>query len=109
MQSLEANWDRFQMLNTVPVGISTDTVPSKNAWAKEIGIKNLRLLSDFWPHGAVAKLYGIFKEEEGTAQRANIILDEKKLVIFSKVYPTLQVPDIEEIISVLKDQPIAVK
>ena len=109
MKSLEANWDIFQSLNTVPVGISTDTVPSKSAWAKNLGIKNLRLLSDFWPHGAVAKLYGIFKEKEGTAQRANVILDEKKYVIFAKVYPTLQVPDIEEIISVVKSRPAAPK
>ncbi len=109
MQSLEANWDRFQKLNTIPVGISTDTVPSKSAWAKEIEIKNVRLLSDFWPHGEVARLYGVFKEREGTAERANIILDENKLVVFAKVYPMLQVPDIEEIMGVLKSQLTGVK
>jgi len=34
--------------------MSVDTVPSKKAWAKELGIKNTGLLSDFWPHGEVA-------------------------------------------------------
>ena len=35
-------------MNTVALGIRVDTVPSKKAWAKELGIKNTRLLSDFW-------------------------------------------------------------
>lgn len=84
------------------LGISVDTVPSKKAWAKELGIENTRLLSDFWPHGEVAQLYGIFREKDGFSERANIILDEKQQVIFVKVYPIAQLPDIEEIIKVLE-------
>jgi peroxiredoxin len=103
MKSLEKNHDRFEKLNTVALGISVDTVPSKKAWAKELGIKNTRLLSDFWPHGKVAGLYGIFREEEGISERANIIIDENSKVVFVKVYPISQLPDIEEIIKVLED------
>jgi len=55
MQSLEKNKKYFDKLNTIAVGISVDPTPSKNAWAKKLGIKNTRLLSDFWPHGAVAQ------------------------------------------------------
>jgi peroxiredoxin len=109
MKSLEANWDRFQSANTIPLGISVDTVPSKNAWAKDLGIKNVRLLSDFWPHGAVARLYGVFREKDGRSERANIILDEGKRVIFAKTYPLSQLPDIEEIFKALKSQTASVK
>jgi peroxiredoxin len=102
MQSLEKNKKTFDSLNTVPVGISIDSVPAKKAWAENLGIKNIRLLSDFWPHGGVAKLYDVFLEDKGFSQRANIIVDENGKIVFSKVYEISQLPDIQEIISVLK-------
>lgn len=102
MKSLEKNYSRFVKLNTVALGISVDTVPSKKAWAEELGIVHTRLLSDFWPHGAVSKLYGVFREKEGTSERANIIIDEEQKVVFVKVYAIGQLPDIEEIIKFLE-------
>jgi len=102
MQALEAKADKFASLNTIPAGISIDSVPTKKAWAENLGIKNTRLLSDFWPHGHVARLYGIFRENDGFSERANIILDESGKVIFSKVYPLSELPDIEEIILLLE-------
>ncbi|MDP2846391.1 MAG: redoxin domain-containing protein, partial [Candidatus Methanoperedens sp.] len=76
MKSLEKNQGRFEKLNTIAMGVSVDSVPSKKAWAKELGIRNTRLLSDFWQHGEAAKLFGIFREKEGFSERANIIIDE---------------------------------
>jgi peroxiredoxin len=102
MQSLEANKDVFESLNTVAVGVSVDTIPSKRAWAKELGITSTRLLADFWPHGHVAQLYGIFRENDGVSERANIILDESGKVILFKIYEISQLPDIQEIISFLR-------
>ena len=101
MQALEKNMKAFDLLNTVPVGISVDTVPSKHAWAREIKIKNLRMLSDFWPHGKVAKDYGIFRKEQGFSERANIIVDEFGKVIWVKVYPIKELPDLKEVLKVL--------
>jgi peroxiredoxin len=101
MKSLEANYERFEKLNTIALGLSVDAVPSKKAWAKELAIEKTRLLSDFWPHGEVAKLYGIFREKDGFSERANIIVDENLKVIFAKTYPISQVPDIEEVIKFL--------
>jgi peroxiredoxin len=101
MKALEAHKKEFDALNAVALGISIDTVPSKNAWAKELGIKNTVLLSDFWPHGKIAKGYGIFRETNGFSERANIVLDENHRVIFVKVYPLKELPDIEEILQVL--------
>jgi peroxiredoxin len=102
MKALEANKERFDRLNTVALGLSIDTMPSKNAWAKKLGIKNTRLLCDFWPHGKIAKAYGLFRETNGFSERANIILDEQHLVHFVKVYPIAQLPDIEEIFKILE-------
>ncbi|MGD9345416.1 MAG: peroxiredoxin [Candidatus Aminicenantes bacterium] len=102
MKSLEDYKSIFDKLNTVAVGLSVDTVPSKHAWAKELGIKDTRLLSDFWPHGEVAKKYGIFLEEKGISRRANIIIDENQKAVFVKLYEISQLPDIEEIYDFLK-------
>lgn len=103
MRSLERNKKEFDKLNTIAVGLSVDSVPSKAAWAKAIKIKNIRLLADFWPHGGVAKSLGLFREQNGFSQRANVILDEKGKVCFVKVYPIGDLPDIKEIIAFLKN------
>lgn len=102
MKSLEKSKDAFDSLNTVVVGVSIDTVPSKKAWAKSLSIKSTRFLADFWPHGRVAETYGIFRSKDGFSERANIIIDENQKVAFLKVYPLGQLPDIREIIKALK-------
>ena len=61
MKALEANEERFALLNTVALGLSIDTVPSKNAWAQTLGIQHTPLVCDFWPHGKIAKAYGLFR------------------------------------------------
>jgi len=102
MKSLEDNLDEFGRLNCVPVGISVDSRPCKLAWAKSLGITRTPLLCDFWPHGAVAERYGLFREENGFSERANVIVDEQQKVAFVKVYPVHSVPDIKEILRFLQ-------
>jgi peroxiredoxin len=103
MKSLEANQETFDSLNTVAVGLSVDSAPSKKAWADTLGIKNTSLLTDFWPHGEVAKLFGVFREKNGISERANILVDESGKIVFVKVYPIPELPDINEIIDFLKN------
>jgi peroxiredoxin len=100
MQSLEKNKRAFDKLNTVALGLSVDSVPSKAAWAKSLRIKNTRLLADFWPHGGVAKAMGLLRAE-GFSERANVIVNETGKIIFVKVYPIRELPDIGEILRVL--------
>ena len=102
MNSLEKNHELFDKLNTVAFGISVDPIPSKRAWARELGITHIRLLSDFWPHGEVARSYGIFREKEGVSERANIIIDEEQKVVFFKIYLIHEPPDIAEITKILE-------
>jgi peroxiredoxin len=102
MKSLEDNKANFISLNSIAVGISVDSVPCKKAWAESLGIFDTPLLADFWPHGGVAQLYGILREKEGFSERANILVDEQGKIAFSRIYELKQLPDINEIIDMLK-------
>jgi peroxiredoxin len=102
MKSLEDNFEELAALNTVAFGISVDSVPCKKAWAEHLEISKTQFLSDFWPHGGVAQLYDVFNQDAGIARRTNIIIDETMIVRFVRVYPTLSLPDIGEVISFLK-------
>jgi peroxiredoxin len=102
MKSLEDNHAKLGSLNAVALGIGVDSVPSNKAWAESMAVKNTSLLSDFWPHGEVAKSYGVFREKEGSSERVNILVDEEGEVIFAKTYPLAQLPDMEEIVKFLQ-------
>jgi len=102
IRSLEENFEILTSISTVAVGISVDSVPCKKAWAEHLKVTNTRLLSDFWPHGNVAQMYGIFREANGFSERANIVIDEKQKVIFAKVYPVHSIPDMKEVMDFIK-------
>jgi peroxiredoxin len=101
MKALESRKAVFDSLRTLAVGISVDSFPSKHAWAKELGIKETRLLCDFWPHGAVAHALGLFREEDGFSNRANIVVDEGGRIVLIRDYDIPQLPDCDEIIAFL--------
>jgi peroxiredoxin len=60
-------------------------------------------LSDFNPIGALAKSYGLFREDDGFSERANVMIDEGGIIIFIKVYELPELPDIEEIITFIEN------
>ena len=64
--------------------ISTDPVFSLKAFREKEGF-DFPLLSDFWPHGAVAQAYGVFNEKAGMALRATFLLDADGTVAFAQV------------------------
>jgi len=103
MKSLEENKEVFDSLNTVAFGLSVDSVPCKKAWAESLGIEKTSFLSDFWPHGEVARLYGIFNEEKGISKRTNIIVNENQKIVFFKVYEIKTLPDINEILDFIRN------
>jgi peroxiredoxin len=104
MRSLEENHMRLDELNTIALGIGVDSVPSNKAWGQSMDIRNTRLLADFWPHGAVAQLYGVFREADGFAERSNIVVDENQTVVFAKTYATSMLPDIDEVVDFLSGE-----
>jgi peroxiredoxin len=101
MQALEQNFINLTGLNTLPIGVSIDHVPSKQEWSKFLNVKQLRMLCDFWPHGDVSKMFGLFRDADGFSERANIILDSDKKIIFFKVYPIKLLPDLDEVLDFL--------
>ncbi len=64
------------------VGVSVDSVFSLKVWAEQEGYE-FAILSDVWPHGAVAREYGAFVEERGIATRATVIIGEDRKVLAS--------------------------
>jgi peroxiredoxin len=103
MRSLELKHDALAKLNTVPLGISVDSVPCKKEWADYLKLKKTDILADFWPHGDMAKKYDLFIDLVGISERANILIDEKGFIELIKVYERPEIPDIEEILRYLKN------
>ena len=64
------------------LGISVDSVYSLKAWAAQEGYE-FSILSDFWPHGGVAKEFGVFVEQTGFANRATLVIGEDRKVLAS--------------------------
>jgi peroxiredoxin len=63
--------------------VSVDSVFSHKVWAEREGFE-FPLLSDFWPHGAVAQAYGVFNAERGFANRGTFIIDKAGVVRFAE-------------------------
>ena len=67
---------------------SCDTPFAQKQWATQQGYQ-FPVLSDFWPHGAVAKAYGVFNEERGCANRGTFLIDTGGIVVDVFVSPDL--------------------
>ena len=102
MKDLQDEYANFVTQDTVALGISVDSVPSKTAWAESLKVTDVELLADFEPKGAVAKLYGIYNDENGFSERAVFVVDKKGDIVFSRVYPIKQKPDLVEILPVIE-------
>jgi len=103
MKSLEKHQTDFEELDTIAVGVNIDSVPSKKAWAETLGIIKTRLLSDFWPHGEIAEKYNIFRQEDGISERAHILINKKGKIEFIRIYELSELPDITEILTILRN------
>jgi mycoredoxin-dependent peroxiredoxin len=66
------------------VGISVDHPFALKSWAAQEGYL-FPLLSDFWPHGEVAKTYGVFNDIAGMANRGTFLVDKSGVVRFAEV------------------------
>ena len=71
--------DRVQVLT-----ISVDSVYAHKVWADREGFR-FPLLADFWPHGAVARSYGVFNETAGYANRGTFVIDAEGIVRFAEM------------------------
>ncbi|RKQ94425.1 peroxiredoxin [Mycolicibacterium mucogenicum 261Sha1.1M5] len=79
---LRDNLQVFEDSKVRLVGVSVDSVFALKAWAQAEGYE-FSILSDFWPHGAVSKEFGVFIEERGIATRATLVIGEGRTVLAS--------------------------
>ncbi len=79
------------------MGISCDTVYSLRDWAEHLGGLEFPLCSDFWPHGAVSRAYGVMNEEIGRPERAIFVADKDGIVRYIDVHTLREAPDMIEL------------
>ncbi|MDR3604854.1 MAG: peroxiredoxin [Syntrophaceae bacterium] len=93
--------DLFDKYDAQLIGISVDNIPTLHAWTKEMGDLWFPVASDFWPHGAVAKKYGILRSN-GVSERALFVIDKKGVIRYVDVHDINSMPKLENLIKELK-------
>ncbi len=92
--ALRDNLALFQDANVELLAISVDSKHTLRAFAEAEGY-TFSLLADFWPHGAVAKEYGVFIPESGYANRATFVIDKQGIIRDSIITAPGQPRDLE--------------
>jgi peroxiredoxin len=90
----------FTQYNVQLLALSTDGVWCHQAFAQQRGLK-FPLLDDAWPHGATAKAYGVFDEDDGLAARALFVLDRNGVVTWNHLSPSGVNPGADGILTAL--------
>ncbi|MEU6250090.1 peroxiredoxin [Glycomyces sp. NPDC047010] len=78
------NLDAYQTDDVQVLSVSVDSPFAHKVWAQREGFE-FPLLSDFWPHGAVAQAYGVFNDEKGMANRGTFVIDKDGVVRFAEM------------------------
>jgi peroxiredoxin len=76
--------DDFQNDDVQILAISVDHPFALKSWAENQGF-DFPLLSDFWPHGAIARAYGVFNDTRGMAVRGTFLIDKAGIVRFAEI------------------------
>lgn len=80
--ALRDDLSRYEAAGVQVLAVSCDTAPSQKKWAEEQGF-GFPLLTDFWPHGAVAQAYGVFNDKVGCAMRHTFLIDRNGVIVDS--------------------------
>lgn len=91
---LRDNIEDFETAGVRLLAVSTDPVFTLKAWQEKEGF-GFDLLSDFWPHGDVARAYGVFDDVTGHPLRGSFLVDHDGIVRWSVVNPRGQRRDLE--------------
>ena len=93
--------DIFDENNTILLGITVDNIPTLFAWTNQMGMLWFPVLSDFWPHGAVADRYGVLRSD-GISERALFIIDKKGIIRYIGVGDINKRPRLETLVRELE-------
>ena len=82
--AIRDDYSEFEKAGVQVLACSCDTRFAQAQWAAQQGYQ-FPVLSDFWPHGEVAKAYGVFLEKRGMAVRGTFLVDKAGIVRFAEV------------------------
>lgn len=99
--ALSEGLGEFGDLDATVLSISCDAAPTQARFAEQEGL-SYPLLSDFWPHGEVARSYGVFLDHIGAANRGTFIIDRDGNLAWSVVTALGEPRDVAEYTSVLQ-------
>ncbi len=95
LRALRDDFPEVTRDDTELLTVSVDSVYVLRKWSDTEGFQ-FGLLSDFWPHGGVASLYGVFNADRGMALRGTFIIDKAGVVRWKVVNPIPEARDIAE-------------
>ena len=93
--------DIFNQYDAILLGITVDNIPTLFAWTNQMGQLWFPVLSDFWPHGAVAKKYGVLRSS-GVSERALFVINKKGMIRYINVHDINKRPPLEDLMSALE-------
>jgi len=93
--------DIFDKNNAILLGITVDNIPTLFAWTNQMGKLWFPILSDFWPHGAVADRYGVLRSD-GLSERAIFVIDKKGIIRYIGVGDINKRPRLEILVKELE-------
>jgi peroxiredoxin len=101
MPSYEEDLSEFERRNAQVLGISTDQVPTNEAWARSMGGLSYPLCSDHWPHGFVSAKYGVLRGDSGRSERAVFVVDRQGKVAYVDIHDISEQPPTDKIMQAL--------
>lgn len=94
----------FDTHQAILLGITVDNLPTLFSWTNQMGKLWFPVLSDFWPHGATAKRYGVLRRD-GTAERALFVIDKQGIIRYIDVHDINRRPPLEVLVGELEKLP----
>jgi len=93
--------EMFDANDAILLGIAVDNLPTLFSWTNQMGRLWFPVLSDFWPHGAVANQFGVLRSD-GTAERALFVIDKKGTIRYIDVHDINRRPSLEVLMGELE-------
>ncbi len=90
----------FEKNDAILLGITVDNIPTLFAWTGPMGKIWFPVLSDFWPHGAVADKYGVLRHD-GVSERALFVIDKAGVIRYIDIHDINSMPRLEELVRAL--------
>lgn len=91
----------FDKNDAVLLGITVDNIPTLFAWTNQMGELWFPVLSDFWPHGKAADLFGVLRSD-GVSERALFVIDKEGILRYAHVGDINKRPDLQDIVKELE-------